>query len=76
MLFLVGITSFKKNFKLVSKSDLLLILFLGVIDVFINQWSFFKGLQLQTADPTTYVIILAMTPILTGLLATLFLRKN
>ncbi|SIR29299.1 DMT family transporter [Paenibacillus macquariensis] len=67
VVFLVGLTSYKKNFKRVNKSDVLSILFLGVIGVFINQWSFFRGLQ--TADPTTSAIILAMTPILTGLFA-------
>ncbi|MCR8659750.1 DMT family transporter [Paenibacillus endoradicis] len=74
VMFLVGVTSYKKHFKRVSKFDLLFILFLGVIGVFINQWSFFKGLQ--TADPTTSAIILAMTPILTGLLAALFLKEK
>ena len=74
VLFLVGLTSYKKSFKRVNKSDVLSILFLGVTGVFINQWSFFKGLQ--TADPTTSAIILAMTPILTGLLAALFLKEK
>jgi drug/metabolite transporter (DMT)-like permease len=72
MVFLVGLTSYKKNFKRVNKSDVLSILFIGVIGVFINQRSFFRGLQ--TADPTTSAIILAMTPILTGLLVALFLK--
>ena len=74
VLFLVGLTSYKKSFKRVNKSDVLSIVFLGVTGVFINQWSFFKGLQ--TADPTTSAIILAMTPILTGLLAALFLKEK
>ncbi|WP_410429696.1 EamA family transporter [Metabacillus litoralis] len=42
-------------------------MFLGVFGVFINQWSFLRGLQ--TADPTTSALILATTPILTGFLA-------
>ncbi|WP_438348172.1 DMT family transporter [Paenibacillus sp. FA6] len=74
VVFLIGLTSYKKSFKRVNKSDVLSILFLGVTGVFINQWSFFKGLQ--TADPTTSAIILAMTPILTGLLAALFLKEK
>lgn len=74
VLFLFGLTSYKKQFKRLNKNDLFPILFLGVIGVFINQWSFFKGLQ--TADPTTSAIILAMTPILTGLLAALFLKEK
>ena len=74
VLFLVGLTSYKKNFKRVNKSDVLSIILLGVVGVFINQWSFFKGLQ--TADPTTSAIILAMTPIVTGMLAAIFLKEK
>ncbi|MEG0471935.1 MAG: DMT family transporter, partial [Solibacillus sp.] len=47
---------------------------LGIIGVFINQWSFFVGLQ--TADPTTSALILATTPILTGVLAAIFLKEK
>ena len=74
VLFLIGLSSYKKHFKRVNKSDLLAILFLGVIGVFINQWSFFVGLQ--TADPTTSALILATTPILTGFLAAIFLKEK
>src|SRR3954464_9815776 len=74
VLFLIGLSSFKKHFKRVNKSDLLAILFLGVIGVFINQWSFFVGLQ--TADSTTSALILATTPILTGFLAATFLKEK
>ena len=74
VLFLLGLSSFKKPIKRVNKSDLLAILFLGVIGVFINQWSFFVGLQ--TADPTTSALILATTPILTGFLAFIFLKEK
>lgn len=74
VLFLIGLTSFKRHFKRVNKSDLIAIFFLGVIGVFINQWSFFMGLQ--TADPTTSALILATTPILTGFLAAIFLKEK
>ena len=74
VLFLIGLSSFKKHFKRVNKSDLLAVLLLGVIGVFINQWSFFVGLQ--TADPTTSALILATTPILTGFLAAIFLKEK
>jgi drug/metabolite transporter (DMT)-like permease len=74
VLFLVGLSSYKTQFKRVNKKDLLALIFLGVIGVFINQWSFFVGLQ--TADPTTSALILATTPILTGLLAAIFLREK
>lgn len=74
VLFLLGIALYKKHFRLVNKSDLLIICLLGIIGVFINQWSFFVGLQ--TADPTTSALILATTPILTGVLAAIFLKEK
>ncbi|MFS0560531.1 EamA family transporter [Terribacillus sp. 179-K 1B1 HS] len=74
VIFLVGLFLYKKQFKRVEKSDLLAIIFLGVIGVFINQWSFFVGLQ--TADPTTSALILATTPILTSVLAAIFLKEK
>ncbi|MEK5441223.1 MULTISPECIES: DMT family transporter [unclassified Fredinandcohnia] len=74
VIFLIGLTLFKKHFKLLRKSDFLSVFFLGVIGVFINQWSFFKGLQ--TADPTTSALILATTPILTSILAGIFLKEK
>ena len=74
VLFLIGLSLYKKHFKIVNKLDLLAIFFLGVIGVFINQWSFFVGLQ--TADPTTSALILATTPILTSVLAAIFLKEK
>lgn len=74
VILLMAISLYKKHFKRVQKSDLLAVFFLGVIGVFINQYSFFVGLQ--TADPTTSALILATTPILTGVLAALFLKEK
>ncbi|WP_066316129.1 DMT family transporter [Bacillus sp. FJAT-29814] len=74
VLVLFGLSSYKKHFKRVNKSDLLAVFFLGLIGVFINQWSFFVGLQ--TADPTTSALILATTPILTSVLAAIFLKEK
>ena len=74
VLFLIGLSLYKKHFRRVNKLDLLVIFFLGVIGVFINQWSFFVGLQ--TADPTTSALILATTPILTSVLAAIFLKEK
>jgi drug/metabolite transporter (DMT)-like permease len=74
VLFLIGLSSYKKHFKRINKSDLLAVFFLGIIGVFINQWSFFVGLQ--TADPTTSALILATTPILTSVLASIFLKEK
>ncbi|AXI07774.1 EamA family transporter [Oceanobacillus sp. 143] len=74
VLLLIGLSIYKKNLKRVNKIDLLALVFLGVIGVFINQWSFFMGLQ--TADSTTSALILATTPILTGFLAAVFLKEK
>lgn len=74
VLFLIGLSLYKKHFRRVKKSDLLAISFLGIIGVFINQWSFFVGLQ--TADPTTSALILATAPILTSILAAIFLKEK
>lgn len=74
VLFLVGLASYKKHFKRLDQKDLLSVILLGVIGVFINQWSFFIGLQ--TADTTTSALILATTPILTGFLAAIFLKEK
>lgn len=74
VIFLLGLSSYKKHFKRVNKSELILIIVLGVIGVFINQWSFYVGLE--TADPTTSALILATTPILTGFLAAIFLKEK
>lgn len=57
-----------------SRQDWGLLAALGIIGVFINQWSFYKGLV--TADPTTSALILALTPIVTALLAALFLKET
>lgn len=57
-----------------SRTDWILLAILGVVGVFINQWSFYKGLV--TADPTTSALILALTPITTTLLAALFLKES
>ncbi|CAI8906906.1 EamA family transporter [Brevibacillus sp. IT-7CA2] len=57
-----------------SRTDWILLAVLGVVGVFINQWSFYKGLV--TADPTTSALILALTPITTALLAALFLKES
>jgi len=74
VLFLVGLAIMKKGFRRISNADLILLLVLGIVGVFINQWSFFAGLQ--TADPTTSALILATTPILAGILAAIFLKEK
>lgn len=74
VLFLIGLSLAQKNIKRLNKRDMLVVSLLGVIGVFINQWSFFVGLQ--TADPTTSALILATAPILTGFLAAIFLKEK
>lgn len=74
VLFLIGISAYKKQLRTVTKADFRALFFLGVIGVFINQWSFFAGLQ--TADPTTSALILATAPIVTGVLAAIFLKEK
>lgn len=74
VLFLAGLSSYKNQFKRINKSDFFFIFFLGVIGVWINQWSFFAALQ--TADPTTSALILATAPILTSFLAAIFLKEK
>ncbi|NOV04815.1 DMT family transporter [Paenibacillus planticolens] len=72
-LFLLGYTRVRHRFVSVRKQEWKLLILLGIIGVFINQWSFYQGLQ--TADPTTSALILALTPITTALLAALFLKE-
>src|SRR5699024_6059817 len=71
---LAGIATYQKDFKRLNKKDLITVSLLGIIGVFINQWTFFVGLE--TADPTTSALILATTPILTGFLAAVFLKEK
>src|SRR5699024_2991435 len=74
VIFLIGLMAYKRNVSRLNQKDLLAIIFLGIVGVFINQWSFFAGLQ--TADSTTSALILATTPILTGILAAVFLKEK
>lgn len=75
VVFLIGLSFFNRQRKQVKmKVDIILLVVLGVVGVFINQWSFFVGLE--TTDPTTAALILALTPILTGFLAAIFLKEK
>lgn len=57
-----------------TRTDWMLLGTLGIVGVFINQWSFYKGLV--TADPTTSALVLALTPVTTALLAAVFLKES
>jgi len=75
VLFLLSLSFFyRSKQKIAFKMDFVLLIVLGIIGVFLNQWSFFAGLE--TADPTTAALILATTPILTGFLAAIFLKEK
>lgn len=74
VLLLVGLAVYQKQFQPLPKTAIPTIIFLGIVGVFINQWSFFVGLQ--TADSTTSALILALTPILAGFLAAIFLKEK
>jgi drug/metabolite transporter (DMT)-like permease len=73
-LFLLVYTWIRHRFIPINKQEWKLLILLGIIGVFINQWSFYQGLQ--TADPTTSALILALTPITTALLAAIFLKET
>ena len=57
----------------IEKSEMKSVLLIGIIGVAINQWSFYEGLQ--TADPTTAALILALTPVMTSILAVFILNE-
>lgn len=74
VLFLAGIAAYRRHCKRINRKDLLAVLVLGIVGVYINQWTFFVGMQ--TADTTLSALILATTPILTGFLAAIFLKEK
>lgn len=56
-----------------TKKEFTVFVLLSVVGVFINQWSFFIGLQ--HADSTSAAVILAMTPLITCIFASIFLHE-
>ncbi|MFA6779863.1 MAG: DMT family transporter [Paludibacteraceae bacterium] len=66
------ISSFVKEEK-VTRSDLLLLFFAGMLGVVVNQFAFVKGLSLTT--PINAAIIVTLTPIITMLLASLIQKE-
>ncbi|WP_212934807.1 DMT family transporter [Bacillus hominis] len=57
----------------IEKNEMKSVLLIGVMGVAINQWSFYEGLQ--TAEPTTAALILALTPVVTSILAVFILNE-
>lgn len=75
VIFLIILGMFHRQRKRpVLKKDYLLIGILGVVGVFLNQWTLFVGLE--TADTTSSALILALTPIVAGFLAVIFLKEK
>lgn len=63
-----------KKWKKIHKKDWFMIFLLGLVGTCINQWSFYSALE--TAHPTTSALILALAPITTALLASVFLKEK
>lgn len=74
VLLLIGIALYQRRLQAVRGTDIIAIAVLGVVGVFLNQLSFFIGLQ--TADTTMSALVLATAPILTGILAAIFLKES
>ncbi|MHA0856531.1 DMT family transporter [Paenibacillus sp. CMAA1364] len=73
MLSLIGLVS-RQSFIPLAWRELRHLVLLGCVGVFLNQWTFFMGLR--TVDSTIAALILATTPIATGLLAAIFLKER
>lgn len=74
VLALLAYAAWKRGLERVGGRDMVGIILLGVVGVFVNQWTFFIGLQ--TADTTSSALILATAPIVTGVLAATFLKER
>ncbi|WHY90937.1 DMT family transporter [Neobacillus cucumis] len=63
-----------KKWRRIAQKDWLFFILLGLVGVFINHWTFYAALE--TADSTTSAIILALAPITTALLSSVFLGEK
>jgi len=73
-LFLIGYAVFTKSLASLSVKQWLAMIPIGLIGTFVNQMSFFHGMQ--TTDPTIASLILALTPICTSFIAHFFLKEQ
>ncbi|WP_134686978.1 DMT family transporter [Brevibacillus migulae] len=72
--FLVAYAYAAKKFVKIGRKEWGLLLLLGLIGTLANQTAYFNGLL--TTDATTASLILSLAPILTGALASLFLKEK
>jgi drug/metabolite transporter (DMT)-like permease len=63
-----------KKWRRIDRKDWMLFILSGLVGVFINHWTFYAALE--TAHPTTSALILALAPITTALLASIFLGEK
>ncbi|MFY0543803.1 DMT family transporter [Brevibacillus sp. H7] len=73
-LFLLGYAWYTKKFVKIRRREWGLLLLLGLIGTLANQTAFFTGLM--TTDATTASLILSLSPIVTAVLASFFLKEK
>ncbi|MGG1659850.1 DMT family transporter [Brevibacillus sp. NRS-1366] len=73
-MFLLGYAWLTKKFVKIRPRELGLLILLGLVGTLANQTAYFNGLL--TTDATTASLILSMAPIVTAVLASLFLKEQ
>ena len=73
-IFLVTYAYYAKKFVKIGRKEWGLLILLGLVGTLANQTAYFNGLL--TTDATTASLILSLTPIVTGALASLFLKEK
>lgn len=73
-MFLLGYAWLTKKFVKIKPRELGLLILLGLVGTLANQTAYFNGLL--TTDATTASLILSMAPIVTAVLASLFLKEQ
>lgn len=73
-LFLLGYAWYTKRFVKIRRREWGLLILLGLIGSLANQTAYFNGLM--TTDATTASLILSLAPIVTGVLASIFLKEK
>lgn len=73
-IFIVSYAIKFKKWRRIDRKDWLLFILLGLIGVFINHWTFYAALE--TAHPIISALILALAPITTALLTSIFFGEK